>query len=86
MSGGLVGSVYICAVLLALALLYFLRATHWYFHGLSVAAALALGLVKMPPEWHSAALDLAIGFLFVLLMVWGLGAPFFRKPRAVRHV
>ena len=78
MSLAVVASVYTLAVLAALLLLYFFHAQHWYLHALSVAVALGIGLVRMPEQWAGPALDLTIGFFFILFMLWGLGAPFFR--------
>jgi len=34
---------------------------------------------------QGAAYDLAVGFAFVLLFVWGLGAPLFDRPHPFRH-
>ncbi len=75
--------VYGAALLIALALLYFFHAG-WYWHVLSVAAALALGLTPLPPEWTLP--DLLVGFVFALLFTWGFAAPFFRTHYAHRHV
>lgn len=78
MSLAVVASVYILAVLTALLLLYFFHAQAWYLHALSVLAALGIGLVQMPPEWAGPVLDMTVGFFFILFMLWGLGAPFFK--------
>ena len=32
----------------------------------------------MPPEWAGPVLDMTVGFFFILFMLWGLGAPFFK--------
>ena len=81
--------IYTGAALLALILLYFFP-LHWYWHALSVAVALAIGV--MPPEalplpaaWGSTR-DMIIGALFLFLMVWGLGAPLFRHHHHRPHV
>lgn len=63
------------AILLALILLYCFRA-RWYWHVLSVLAALAIGLTRPPEGWHPP--DLLVGSVFLFLFVWGIGAPFFR--------
>jgi hypothetical protein len=68
---------YLFAVLLALALLYTFHA-RWYWHVLSVLAALAIGLAPPPEGWHPP--DLLVGSVFLFLFVWGIAAPFFR-PR-----
>ena len=67
------------SVLLALALLYFLRAKAWYLHVLSIASALAVGLTPIPPQWNTPQAGLLIGFIFTFLFFWGLAAPFFRQ-------
>ena len=76
------------AAALALVLLYFFHA-HWYWHVVSVAAALAIGLVPpamvpIPAAW-GATRDLTIGFVFLFLIVWGLGAPLFRRHHQTPH-
>jgi hypothetical protein len=85
----LVAVVYGSALVLALALLYFFHAK-WYWHALSAAGAFVVGL--MPPiegAWRPP--DLLVGFVFVFLFVWGLGAPLFRahhhppRSRVERH-
>lgn len=76
----LVALVYGSALVLAFVLLYFFH-TRWYWHALSVVAALALGFVPpdIVPIPAGVTRDLAVGFLFLLLIVWGLGAPLFYK-------
>jgi hypothetical protein len=88
MSLEVVASVYTLAVLAALLLLYYFHAQAWYFHALSVILGLGLGFVQMPPQWAGPALDLTVGFFFILLMLWGLGAPFFKgsSHHANHHV
>lgn len=82
MNSVLVMLVYGAALLVALALLYFFHAS-WYWHVLSVAAALALGLLPLPSEWRIP--DLLVGFVFVLLFAWGLAAPFFPQRHVTRR-
>jgi hypothetical protein len=73
--------VYGAAALIALALLYFVRARSWYWHVLSVLAALAVGLVPIPPKYNTTQGTLVVGSFFVFLLLWGVAAPFFRKRR-----
>jgi hypothetical protein len=75
--------VYGAALMIALALLYFFHA-RWYWHVLSLAAALAIGLTPLPPEWNIP--DLVVGFVFLLLFGWGFAAPFFRTHHAHRQL
>jgi len=70
--------VYGSSVLLAVLLLHFLHSRSWYWHLASVALAVALGFVPLPLEWAGPRTDLLVGFLFLLLLVWGLAAPLFR--------
>jgi hypothetical protein len=74
---------YGCAIFLALELLHQFHARAWYWHALSVAAALGLGLVRLPEQFAGPTADLIIGSLFVFLVVWGLAAPLFRKHRRI---
>jgi hypothetical protein len=74
------------AVTSAFLLLHFFHMRHWYWHALSIATAIGLGVIKMPEQWTGPTLDLTVGFFFVFLAVWGFAAPFFRHPhRHDRH-
>jgi hypothetical protein len=79
---------YACAAALALALLYLFHA-HWYWHVLSVVAALGIGvlppdMIPVPATWGTLR-DMIIGSAFLFLMVWGLGAPIFRRHHQTPH-
>jgi len=66
--------VYGAAVGLAALALYLFGSRRWYWHALSVFAALGLGLAPAPPEaWRGQTYDVILGFFFVLTMVWGVG-------------
>ena len=76
------------AAVLALALLYFFHA-NWYWHVLSVALALAIGLVPpnmipVPAAWGPAR-DIMLGAIFTFLVIWGIGAPLFRRHHHPQH-
>lgn len=73
--------VYASAALLAFSLLYIFQHRAWYWHAISVLAALAVGLTPPPADWSAPEYDLTVGFLFILLLLWGIGAPFFPGPR-----
>jgi hypothetical protein len=77
----LVSLVYGLSLALALALLYLFHA-RWYWHALSLAAALVLGLVRIPAAY--AIPDLLIGAVFLFLFIWGLGLPLFHKRHVAR--
>jgi len=81
MSFALVAGVYGSSLLAALLLLYFFRPKAWYWHVLSVAAALVIGLTPFPEGWHSPAADLVVGTVFIFLFFWGAGAIFFLGTR-----
>ncbi|MGE5645017.1 MAG: hypothetical protein ACM336_04415 [Acidobacteriota bacterium] len=78
----LVALVYGSCLALAVALLYFFHA-RWYWHALSLAASLGVGLTPLPAEWKIP--DLLVGAVFVFLFVWGLGLPLFRLREAREH-
>jgi hypothetical protein len=80
----LVAGVYGFSLLAALSLLYFFGPKAWYWHLLSAAAALAIGLTPFPEGWHSPAADLVVGAIFIFLFFWGAGAIFFLGTRR-RH-
>jgi len=67
------------AAVLALLLLFFARAKAWYWHILSILAALVIGLVPIPPRFNSFQATLVVGFVFTFLILWGIAAPLFRR-------
>ncbi len=78
--------VYGGATVLAVALLYFFHSQNWYWHVVSIVAALGLGLAPAPPEgWRGVTFDLAIGFVFLFLMVWGVGGFLAYRTHQTRH-
>lgn len=89
MQPALVALVYGSALVLALALLYLFHA-RWYWHVLSILGAVAVGIAPPLESWWPP--DLAIGFVFVFLLTWGIGAPLFHShhrhpgPSTPRHV
>lgn len=87
MSLAIVTFSYLVTVILALGLLYLFGAQRWYWHALSVAGALVLGTIPMRvfEGWVSPVFDLAFGNVIVFLLVWGIGAPFFRQYHLPVH-
>jgi hypothetical protein len=80
----LVYVVYGFSAVLALVFLYLSHA-RWYWHVLSVLAALAVGFSPPLPGWEGPSRDLVCGFVVLFLLVWGLGEPFvhrFHRHRA----
>ena len=65
--------VYLLAFGIPLYLLYRFHSLAWYWHALALLAALSMGFLEAPQEWHTAVFDLAFGAAFVFLLVWGIG-------------
>ena len=83
MSPTLVFACYGAAFALALFLLWRFPAgrsgaKRWYWHVLSVLAALALGLARFPEPFRGPGWDALVGTFFVFLFFWGIAAPFVR--------
>jgi hypothetical protein len=80
MSLAIVTFTYAVTLILALGLLYLFGPRRWYWHVVSVAVALVLGVIPMSvyDAWVSPVFDLAYGNLIVFLLMWGICAPFFR--------
>jgi hypothetical protein len=76
---------YAAILAVALYLLYHFKARAWYWHGLSVAAALGIGLTPPPPGWQGPQYDVLFGSTFLLLFVWGLGGFLMYGTRRPRH-
>jgi antibiotic biosynthesis monooxygenase (ABM) superfamily enzyme len=67
--------IYGFSLALALVLVYLYHAP-WYWHVLSVLAALAIGFSPSIGSWDGATRDLVYGFVVLFLLVWGLAEPF----------
>jgi hypothetical protein len=78
MSTVLVCVVYGSSVALALWCVY-LSHTRWYWHVLSVLAALAAGFSPPISGWGGPSRDLVYGFVILFLLVWGLAEPFVHR-------
>ncbi|MGC9945612.1 MAG: hypothetical protein ABSF64_04390 [Bryobacteraceae bacterium] len=87
MSTMLVYVVYGFSAALALVFVYLFHA-RWYWHVLSVLAALAVGFSPPLPGWDGPSRDLVYGFVVLFLLVWGLAEPFIHRHHrhsAPRH-
>lgn len=73
MFGMLAVLVYLLAMGIPIFLLYRYQSRAWYWHTLSIVAALAMGLVPIPSQYQKPEFDLLFGFVFILLMIWGAG-------------
>ncbi len=74
--------VYAVALAVALFILFRFRSLAWYWHLLAVIAALGLGLMTPPPGWQGPIVDLTLGGVFLLLVVWGVGGFMLRHKHA----
>ncbi len=78
--------IYGAAVALAAAALYVFGSRRWYWHALSVLAAMGLGLAPPPPDtWRGPNYDMIVGCVFIFLVVWGLGGALPIRTHHIRH-
>jgi hypothetical protein len=86
MFGMLAVLVYLLAMGIPIFLLYHFHSQAWYWHTLSVMAAVAMGFVPIPTAFQKPEFDLLFGFVFILLMIWGAGGLIlFRTQHAPHH-
>lgn len=76
---------YILAVALAVFALYWCGTAKWYWHVLSFAAAIAIGLMPPVQGWTGPIYDMAIGSAFLFLLVWGVGEPVYNALHLPHH-
>ena len=69
---------YGASVIVALLLVYLFH-NRWYWHVLSIAAALGVGLTPPLPGLDGAFRDMVYGSVFLFLMVWGCAEPFVHR-------
>lgn len=76
----LVITAYTIAFVLAIVLLRFFHSPHchWYWHASAILLALVIGLVPPPDALAGPLLDLAVGSIFIFLVMWGAAGPLFR--------
>ena len=87
MSPALVYVVYGFSAVLALFCLYLFHA-RWYWHVLSVLAALAVGFAPPLPGWDGPTRDVIYGSVILFLFLWGVAEPLlhrFHRHRMARH-
>ena len=73
MFGMLAVLVYLLAMGIPIYLLYRFQSQAWYWHTLSVLAAIGLGFLPIPFALQKPGFDLLFGFVFIVLMIWGAG-------------
>ena len=76
---------YLAALAISILLLRHFGSAHWSWHVLAILAALALGMMPGPDGIQGPAVDLAFGFVFILLMTWGIGGIVAFRPRRHKH-
>jgi thiol:disulfide interchange protein len=68
---------------LPIYLLYRFRSQAWYWHVLAVIVALVIGLMPGTALLQTLGGSMLYGFVFVVLMLWGVGGLIpFRRLRA----
>ena len=77
--------VYVAAMAIPAWLLYLFGSGHWYWHVLALLVGLLLGFIPLPPAFSNAGYDMALGFTFVFLMVWGIGGLLMIRPHHEKH-
>jgi hypothetical protein len=81
---------YLAALAGALLLLKTFGSAHWSWHVLAILAALGMGLMPTPESLQGPGVDIAFGFVFLLVMSWGIGGIVVFRPhqhlrRHARH-
>ena len=73
MQTALAGLAFVLALALPSYLLHRYHAASPIWHILAIAAAIGIGLIPGSPALNSAAGAFVIGFLFLALIIWGIG-------------
>jgi hypothetical protein len=76
---------YLAALALPAYLVYRFGSLGWYWHMLSILAALAVGLTPMPSALNNPMGELMTGVVFVFLAAWGIGGLVVHRPHRERH-
>ena len=85
MFGMLAVLIYLLAMGMPIFLLYRFHSQAWYWHSLSVLAAITLGFTPMPFALQKPEFDLLFGFTFIVLMIWGAGGLIMFRPHHQPH-
>ena len=70
---------------LPIYLLYRFRSQAWYWHVLAVILALVIGLMPGTALLQTLGGSMLYGFVFVVLMLWGIGGLIPYRPRRAKH-
>jgi hypothetical protein len=76
---------YVVAMAIPIYLLYRFHSQAWYWHALAVIAGLALGLMPGTVLLQTTGGTLLYGFLFIVLMIWGIGGLILYRPQHQKH-
>lgn len=71
--------IYAAAIGIPSFVLYRYGSAHWYWHALAILTALTVGLVPPPFALQGIIFDAVCGFIFVVLMIWGMGGLFVHR-------
>jgi hypothetical protein len=85
MFGMLAVLVYLLAMGIPIFLLYRFQSQAWYWHTLSIVAAVTMGFVPIPSQFQKPEFDLLFGFVFILLMIWGAGGLILFRTHGTHH-
>ena len=85
MSGMLAVLVYLLAMGIPIYLLYRFHSQAWYWHLLSVLAAVGMGFAPIPSSLQKPEFDLLFGFVFIMLMIWGAGGLILYRTHDTHH-
>ncbi|MBS1859655.1 MAG: hypothetical protein JST11_30065 [Acidobacteria bacterium] len=77
--------VYLAAIAIPIWLLYEFGGQSWYWHCLALAAGIGLGFLPIPPALQGPVFDLAFGFAFITLLIWGAGGIIFYHTQGHHH-
>jgi hypothetical protein len=77
--------VYMAAMAIPVWLLYHFGSGHWFWHVFAVMIGLLLGVVPLPAVFSNPTYDLIVGFVFVFLIVWGIGGLFPLRSHHEKH-
>ena len=70
---------------LPIYVLYRFRSQAWYWHVLAVIVALVIGLMPGTALLQTLGGSMLYGFVFVVLMLWGIGGLIPYRPRRAKH-
>jgi len=76
---------YMAALAVPGFLLYRFGSLAWYWHAVSILAALGVGFMPTPPALANPACELLTGIVFVFLVVWGIGGLVVFRPHREKH-